>query len=333
MSNVTGFPPPPYGQYPPAGGQYPPGYPMPGMPPQGYGQDAYSQGYQQGANSMAGAAGQVANFGNTLTNTSTTVYGTMSGVIGTTASMLGTVSNTLTSLFGGLGSFGYDQQGHYQQPGYGQPVPGQAYGPEWGPDLAQAHQEAMQVAYTASSASRVKSAIDGYADAAATARKQMQDKTKVADKALQDLQAAVGRLQQAGGPSSPQGQALLAEIQTKRNQAAQAMDQVNQAARAVYANAYKAQVAFWVGQQRHNLGSNSVMQDVARAWSAYNGAPTERLHWYSLSKSPVPNAVTMQQQVASQVGQTLTNLDNMLRQAYQQPTGGNATSSGQFLPR
>jgi hypothetical protein len=318
MSMVNGYQP---GNtyYPPQGG-YPayPGYPgYPGQTP-GYGNDAFSQGYQQGANGAAGTANTVAGWGNAMTTGATSAFGAINGVVGTAANLLGGVSNMLTGLFGGMG--GMVPQNGYQQPNYGQynqgPAQPGAVGPAWGPDMAQAQQQVWQQASSLRSKSQVDNLIGKYGDQAKDARMAMDAQVKTANKAVADLQAAVGRLQAQGGANSPQGQALLAEIATLKDRALGALTELDNQSRKVYVAALSAQFAYQYGAQRFGgVNTSACTKELGRAWSFYNGAPAERLHWYSLSKTSIPNSMQVQQQSRQQVTAILTQLDTMLKQA------------------
>jgi hypothetical protein len=325
MSMVNGYQPG-YANYPPQGGY--PGYPGPGGYPgqPGYGNDAYSQGYQQGANGAAGTANTVAGWGNTMTTGAVSTFGAVNGVVGTAANLLGGVSNMLTGLFGGMGQQGYGQYGQqgyqYGQQGYQQPNYGQygqqtgAVGPAWGADMAQAQQQVWQRANSLSSKNQVDNLIEDFGDQAKVARLAMDAQVKAAGTAIADLQGAVGRLQQQGGPSSAQGQALLTEIATLKDRAISALTEIDNSSRKVYVAALSAQFAMQYGYQRFgSLNQSACQKELGRAWSFYNGAPAERLHWYSMSKTNIPNAVQVQTQSRQQVTAILTQLDNMLKQS------------------
>jgi hypothetical protein len=319
MSMVNGYQPG-YSYYPPQGG-YPGGYPgYPGTTP-GYGNDAYSQGYQQGANGAAGTANTVSGWGNAMTTGAVSTFGAVNGVVGTAANLLGGVSNMLTGLFGGMGGA---QQGYgYQQPNYGQYQQGQqggAVGPAWGPDMAQAQQQVWQRASSLTNSRQVDDLIETYGDQARDARLAMDAQAKNATKAIADLQGAVGRLQSQGGPNSPQGQAILAEIATLKDRAMGALTEMDNSSRKVYVSALSAQFAMQYGYQRFgSINQSACQKELGRAWGFYNGAPAERLHWYSFSKTSMPNAIQVQQQSRQQVTAVLTQLDNMLKQSMSAP--------------
>jgi hypothetical protein len=144
----------------------------------------------------------------------------------------------------------------------------------------------------------------------------MDSQVKAAGKAIADLQGAVGRLQQQGGPSSAQGQALLTEIATLKDRAISALTEIDNSSRKVYVAALSAQFAMQYGQQRFGSVNQSACQkELGRAWAFYNGAPAERLNWYSMSRTQIPNAVQVQQQSRQQVTAILTQLDTMLKQS------------------
>jgi hypothetical protein len=323
MSMVNGYQPGNY-YYPPQGGY--PGYPgYPGQTP-GYGNDAFSQGYQQGANNASGTANTVAGWGNAMTNTATSTYGAMNSVVGTAANLLGGVSNIMTSLFGGMGgAYPQNAYGQYQQPYYGQYQQGQmqpgAVGPAWGPDMQQAQAQVWQQASSLRSKSQVDNLIENYGDQAKAARLAMDTQVKNAEKAVSDLQAAVGRLQAQGGANSAQGQAMLAEIATLKDRALGALTELDNQSRKVYVAALSAQFAYQYGAQRFGgaVNASACQKELGRAWSFYNGAPAERLHWYSLSRTNIPNACQVQQQSRQQVTGILTQLDNMLKQSMSAP--------------
>lgn len=333
MSMVNGYQPG-YSYYPPQGGY--PGYPggYPGYPGPGYGNDAYMQGYQQGQNGAAGTANTVSGWGNAMTNTAVSTYGAVNGVVGTAANLLGGVSNMLTGLFGGMGGTSYGQGYNYgyQQPGYGQygQQTGGAVGPAWGQDMAQAQQQVWQRASSLSNHYQVDNLIEDYGDQAKAARLAMDTQVKNANAAISDLQAAVARLQSQGGPNSTQGQAILAEIATLKDRAMTALTEIDNSSRKVYVAALSAQFAYQYGAQKFggNINQSACSKELGRAWGFYNGAPAERAHWYSFSKTQMPNALQVQQQSRQQVTAVLTQLDNMLKQSMSAPT----TAPSQAVP-
>ncbi|MBC7543446.1 MAG: hypothetical protein H7338_12015 [Candidatus Sericytochromatia bacterium] len=325
MAMVNGNQPVNGGYYPPNSG-YPQGYPQNGPQPGGYGNDAYSQGYQSGANGASGAAGTVNGWGNAMTNGSVNVFGTMNSVIGTTANVVGGLANMVTSLFGGVGGMGggQSQYGNYNQPQYGQQYGQQqqqqqqagAVGPAWGQDMAQAQGQAYQQVATMSSGRNVDNLIGQYADQGKAARMEMQSSIDTTNSAVKDLQGAVAKLQAAGGPSSAQGQALLTEIGSLKDRAMNSLTALDHSSRKVYVSALAAQMTYQYGAQRFggSISQSACTKQLSRAWSFYNGAPAEKLHWYSMSKTPIQNSVSLQMGARQQVTSVLTQLDSMLKQ-------------------
>lgn len=269
-------------------------YPPPGYAPSPYGSpygappgavpmgnDAYTQGYQQGANAVSPYAGQMNSAAGGISTATTGIFSIFTTLFSTIGNLLSTVVNLFSGLFGGAGGLfgggaGQQAPGMYGPSAYYlQGVPA-APPPQPGGQPLDMNRALQVVMYKTGQVRSPQEAYKILKDHHQLAENYWIEAMKLCDQAEKKAQEALKMAQKVGGGLTPsQAAASSADVRRAREEAVTLMKRAEEYTQAVYNEALFTHLAYnvLVGPYGRfpNAGVGTMQKEVQQAWALWMG--------------------------------------------------------------